>query len=181
MEDIEVKEELKETPEVETKPEEEKVEDFFNPFADLSSDEPGKEAPVEPDKSVDKVETAPVADTKAVEEIKQVKATVDASREVAKLVKDRPEFAEFAEDLIDITSKAMVRGHAKPLEFAVRNLKSPEFWIEYGKKMGAADAQDVLNTRVGGSGFSRSEGYAKDFSSMDTNSFEALVSKVKNQ
>lgn len=154
---------------------EENIEDYFNPFADVG--EETEEAPIK--KDVQEEEESPtVADTS--NELKEVKATIEAQREVAKLVRENPMYADFADEIAEITAKAIVRGHAKPVEFAIRNIRSPQEWIEIGRKSGIEDAGVALKSRVGGASLGRSEGTAPDFNNMSTGDFEKFVNSVKN-
>lgn len=179
----EVKEELIENTEevVEegsTQQEEENVEDYFNPFADIDEK---KEEVVEEKESDEKIEedikTEQKVDT-SNDEIKEVKATLQAQTQVAKLIKENPAYAEIAEELVTITAKATVKGHSNPLEFAIRNAKPVTYWVEYGKKLGA-DAVGVANSsRTGGSSLGKSETATPDFNTMDSKSFEKYVNTV---
>lgn len=155
---------------------EEKVEDYFNPFADVSENEEVEEVKEE---KVEEKE-APVVVDNTHNELQEVKATVQAQREVAKLVKENSMYADFADEIAEITAKAIVRGHKNPVEFAIRNIKSPQEWIEIGIKRGIEDAGIALKSKVGGSSMGRSEGTAPDFNSMSTGDFEKFVNSVKN-
>ena len=156
---------------------EENVEDYFNPFADVSENEEVEE--VEEEKVEEKKE-APVVIDNTHNELQEVKATVQAQREVAKLVKENSMYADYADEIAEITAKAIVRGHKNPVEFAIRNIKSPSEWIEIGRKSGIQDAGIALKSNVGGSSFSRSEATAPDFNTMSSNDFEKFVNSVKN-
>jgi len=156
---------------------EENVEDYFNPFADVSNREEVEEVKEDLKEEVRK-ETPAVADTS--NELKEVKATIEAQREVAKLVRENPMYADYADEIAEITAKAIVRGHAKPVEFAIRNIRSPQEWIEIGRKSGIEDAGVALKSRVGGASMGRGESTAPDFTSMDTKDFERFVNSVKN-
>lgn len=159
---------------------EENVEDYFNPFADVEEEE--EEAPERKEAEVEEEE---ISEKKKVEaetnnELKEVKAAIEAQREVAKLVKENPMYADYADEIAEITAKAIVRGHAKPVEFAIRNIKSPAEWIEIGRKSGIEDAGVALKSKVGGASLGRSESATLDFGSMSTADFEKFVNSVKN-
>jgi hypothetical protein len=160
---------------------EENVEDYFNPFADIKEEE---EAPVKKGSVDEEEEEAPVKRDPVVaetsNELKEVKASIEAQREVAKLVRDNPMYADYAEEIAEITAKAIVRGHKNPVEFAIRNIKSPQEWIEIGRKSGIEDAGVALKSKVGGASMGRGESTAPDFTSMDTKDFEKFVNSVKN-
>jgi len=157
---------------------EENVEDYFNPFADVSEDDKVVEKPTEKDEEVVEKKESVVVDNGS--EIKEVKATIEAQREVSKLVKENPMYADYADEIAEITAKAIVRGHSDPVEFAIRNIKSPSEWIEIGRRSGIEDAGVALKSRVGGASLSRSEGTSVDFGTMNTNDFEKFVNSVKN-
>lgn len=177
----EVKEKLTEqeveTPVVEDT--QDSVEDYFNPFADIKEkeEEVVEEVEVKEEAPVKKEQTV---DTGASDELKEVKASIQAQRDVAKLVKENPMYADYADQIAEIATKAIVRGHKNPVEFAIRNIKSPEEWIEIGRKSGIEDAGVALKSRVGGASLGRTEGNSLDFNSMSTNDFEKFVNNVKN-
>jgi len=160
---------------------EENVEDYFNPFADIKEDV--EEAPVKKG-SDDEEEEAPVKRDPVVaetsNELKEVKASIEAQREVTKLVRDNPMYADYAEEIAEITAKAIVRGHKNPVEFAIRNIRSPQEWIEIGRKSGIEDAGVALRSKVGGASMGRGESTAPDFNNMSTGDFEKFVNEVKN-
>ena len=158
---------------------EENVEDYFNPFADVK--EEVKEEVVEEVVEDEKKEEVkpPVVDRD--NELKEVKATIEAQRTVGKFIKENPMYADFSEEIAEMTAKAIVRKVANPVEFAIRNIRSPQEWIEIGRKSGIEDAGTALRSRVGGSSFARGEETVKDFGAMNTNDFEAFVNSIKNQ
>lgn len=157
---------------------EENVEDYFNPFADVSEDNK-KEEVIEKEEVVEKKEEAPVVD-KSHTELQEVKATVQAQKDVAKLVRENPIYADYADEIAEITAKAIVRGHKNPVEFAIRNIKSPQEWIAIGIKQGIDNAGIALKTKIGGASLGRSEVTAQDFGAMSTSDFEKFVNEVKN-
>ena len=181
MADIQEKEELTnqeaQAPEVEST--EENVEDYFNPFADVSEedkdieeeikkeDKTGKESPVELDANVKS-------------ELAEIKAVNNATREVSKFVKEHPEYMDMGDELVDLASKAMVRGHSKPVEFAIRNVKSPEYWIDYGRKLAREDIAEVSRNSIGGASMPKTDTKNTDFSGLPTSDFNELVRSVKN-
>jgi len=181
MADIQEKEELTnqeaQAPEIEST--EENVEDYFNPFADISDedkdieeeikkeDKTGKEAPVQLDDNVKG-------------EIAEIKAVNSATREVSKFVKEHPEFSDMGDELVDLASKAMVKGHSKPVEFAVRNVKSPSYWIDYGRKLAREDIAEVSRNSIGGASMPKTDSKNTDFSGLPTEDFNELVRNIKN-
>jgi len=184
MEDTE-KEELTNQEAVIQSPEEEtveeNVEDYFNPFADISDEDKKIEEDIKEEQKEDKKEekkTQPDVEEDVKVKLLEIEATNKATREVSKFVKDHPEFGDMSDDLVDLASKAMVRGHSKPIEFAVRNVKSPSYWIEYGKKMAKEDYQEVSQNRVGSSGLSKVEPKDIDFSKMSSEEFNEYTRKV---
>ena len=162
----------------------ENAEDYFNPFADVSDDSEEevreeKEAKEEKEEKVEKVEKEQKVD-KSLIELEEVKATVQAQKDVAKLIKENPMYADWADEIADIAAKAIVRGHKDPIEFAIRNIKSPAEWIEIGRKSGIEDAGVALKTKIGGSSLGRTEASSTDFNAMSTSDFEKFVNSVKN-
>ena len=163
---------------------EENVEDYFNPFADNSADDEKIEEEIKEDKKVEdkseKVEeTTSSIDSDVREELAQVKAERIASREVAKFVKENPQFSDMQDDIVDLASKAMVKGHSKPVEFAIRNVKSPSYWIDYGKKVASEDIASVSQNRVGGSSLSKgSNKGTPDFANMPKDEFDKFSRQV---
>ena len=158
--------------------EEENVEDYFNPFAEVKEEVVKEEVKEEVVDDKDKPQV-PVVDTS--NELKEVKATLEAQKTVAKFVKENPMYADYAEEISDMTAKAMVRNVPNPIEFAIRNIKSPSEWVEIGTKLGIDAAGTALRSKIGGSSFARGEEVQKDFGAMSTNDFEAFVNSVKNQ
>ena len=177
MADIQEKEELTQevqTPEVEST--QENVEDYFNPFADISEEDKQVEEEIKED--VSKKET-PQVDVDVRSELAEVKAERQASKEVSSFIKEHPEFEELSDDLVELASKAVVKGHSKPLEFAVRNVKSPSYWIDYGKKVAREDLASVSQNRVGGSSLPKNSGKGTpDFSSMSSEEFNEYTRSV---
>ncbi len=176
MADIQEKEELTQevqNPEVEST--EENVEDYFNPFADISDEDKQVEEEIKED--VSKAETE--VDDNVKSELAEIKAVNSATREVSKFVKEHPEFADMGDELVDLASKAMVKGHSKPVEFAVRNVKSPSYWIDYGKRMAKEDLAEVSQNRVGGASMPKTEGKGSpDFSNMSSEEFNEYTRSV---
>lgn len=177
MADIQEKEELTQevqTPEVEST--QENVEDYFNPFADISEEDKQVEDEIKED--VSKKET-PQVDVDVRSELAEVKAERQASKEVGAFIKEHPEFEELSNDLVELASKAVVKGHSKPLEFAVRNVKSPSYWIDYGKKVAREDLASVSQNRVGGSSLPKNDSKGTpDFSSMSSDEFNEYTKSV---
>jgi hypothetical protein len=185
MADIEEKEELtnQEVSSPDKASTEEKVEEYFNPFADISDEDQEIEKEIKEEKVEEKAEPvkADTDDTVIKGQLAEIKAQTQASREVGKFLKDNPEFADMGDDLIDLASKASVRGHSKPLEFALRNVKHPSYWIEYGKKLGRNDFHEVSQNRVGGASLSKTEGKGTpDFDKMTPQEFNEYARSVKN-
>lgn len=176
MADIQEKEELTQeavAPVVDAT--EENVEDYFNPFADISEEDKQVEEEIKED--VSKKETQVDVDVKA--ELVEVKAERQASKEVSSFIKEHPEFEELSDDLVELASKAVVKGHSKPLEFAVRNVKSPSYWIDYGKRVAREDLASVSQNRVGGSSLPKNSGKGTpDFSSMSSEEFNEYTRSV---
>ena len=105
-----------------------------------------------------------------------------ATREVAKYIKDKPEFADFSDELIDLAGKAMAKGHSKPLEFAVRNVKSPDYWLELGRKQAQEALSSADQTRIGGGSASKGAGNSTpDYGSMPTDDFMKTVAQVEGR
>ena len=177
MADIQEKEELTQeavAPVVDAT--EENVEDYFNPFADISEEDKQVEEEIKED--VSKKET-PQVDVDVRSELAEVKAERQASKEVSSFIKEHPEFEELSNDLVELASKAVVKGHSKPLEFAVRNVKSPSYWIDYGKRVAREDLASVSQNRVGGSSLSKgSDKGTPDFSSMSSEEFNEYTRSV---
>jgi len=182
MADIQEKEELTDqeeikAPETDSKGEE-SVEDYFNPFAEAPE-------PTEEDKEIEE----DIKEEKKVEEVSpdvkselaEIKALNTATREVGKFVKEHPEFGDMSDDLIDLASKAGARGHSKPVEFAVRNVKSPSYWIDYGKNMAKQDIGEVAQNRVGGASMpKRDGGGTPDFKSMSIAEFNEYSRSISS-
>lgn len=177
MADIQEKEELTQeavAPVVDAT--EENVEDYFNPFADISDEDKQVEEEIKED--VSKKET-PQVDVDVRSELAEVKAERQASKEVSSFIKEHPEFEELSNDLVELASKAVVKGHSKPLEFAVRNVKSPSYWIDYGKKVAREDLASVSQNRVGGSSLPKNDSKGTpDFSSMSSDEFNEYTKSV---
>jgi len=180
MADIQEKEELtnqevagSQSPEVEST--QENVEDYFNPFADVSEEDKQIEEDIKEDKTEEK--TVEVDDN-VKGELAEIKAQNLATRDVSKFVKEHPEFGEMSDELVDLASKAMVKGHSKPIEFAVRNVKSPSYWIDYGRKMAKEDYHEVSQNRVGGASMPKTEAKEMDFSNMSSEEFNEYTRRV---
>ena len=177
MADIQEKEELTQeavAPVVDAT--EENVEDYFNPFADISDEDKQVEDEIKED--ISKKET-PQVDVDVRSELAEVKAERQASKEVGAFIKEHPEFEELSNDLVELASKAVVKGHSKPLEFAVRNVKSPSYWIDYGKRVAREDLASVSQNRVGGCSLSKgSDKGTPDFSSMSSDEFNEYTKSV---
>ena len=156
--------------------EEQNADDYFNPFPD-KKDEVVEEK-VEKKEQAEEVDQEPVKEDSGIELVYQ--ADKQASREVREYVKQNPLFADYADELADIASKAIQKGHSKPVEFAIRNLKSPQEWIELGKKSGESSAVNVLRTKVGGSSVSSGDKGIPDYKNMKSSDFNSFVNKVKN-
>ena len=158
-----------------TEQEEENTDDYFNPFPDKKDEVIEEKVEKKED---EEVETEPIKEDSGIE--LEYQADKQASREVREYVKENPLFADYADELAEIASKAIQRGHSKPVEFAIRNLKSPQEWIELGKKSGESSAVNVLKTRVGGSSVSSGDKGTPDYNNMKSADFNKLVNKVKN-
>lgn len=192
MADIQEKEELNTQEQVASEnnapeQEQENVEDYFNPFADISKEDKKIEEEIEEeegedeDKEKENKPTSSPVEEDVKNELAEVRAERKASKEVNSFVKEHPEFSDMTDELIDLASKATVRGHSKPLEFAIRNVKSPTYWIEQGKKMAREDLSEVSRNKVGGSSLSKGENKgATDYMNVNKDDFETLVRSVKN-
>lgn len=181
MADIQEKEELTQevvAPVVDAT--EENVEDYFNPFADISDEDKQVEKEIKQE-TADSKEVKTEVDVDVRSELAEVKAERQASREVSTFIKEHPEFEDMTDELVDLASKAVVKGHSKPLEFAVRNVKSPSYWIDYGKKLGREDMASVSQNRVGGSSLPKNSGKGTpDYMNMSKEEFEELTRSVTN-
>lgn len=163
--------------------EEENVDDYFNPFVDIKDDEEVVEDGAddkEDDVEEGKEKVVPEVDRETKQQLTEVQATLQAQKDVSKFIREKPEYAEFAEELMETTAKAIAKGYSKPVEFALRNIKSPDFWMDWARKEALADAENVLKSRVGGSSRSKSGGGDVDVSAMNSKDFEAYVNKIKN-
>jgi len=157
--------------------EDEDGDDYFNPFAEPKEEDVKEDKEIE-EKQEAKKEKSPVVKKPDIEV--EYKADKQASRDVREFVKENPMFEDYANELADIASQAIQRGHSKPVEFAIRNLKSPTEWIEIGKRSGEKSATDVLRTNVGGRSLSKGEAGSPDYKGMSSEDFNKLVSNVKN-
>ncbi len=108
----------------------------------------------------------------------QYNADKTASRDVSKYVEEHPEFGEFKDGLVDLASKAIVAGHSKPLEFAIRNIKPPEFWAEFGRKQAQKAIGNAMQTRIGGTSNGNRGGGQVDYSAMSEKDFDNEMEKV---
>jgi len=163
--------------EVEEKEEDQEEEDLFNPFADLKEDEVEEK----PEEKKEEEEEKPEVKTDD-NFSKQYQADKQAGKEVKAFIEKNPMYKEFQDDITEIASKAILSGHSKPVEFAVRNVKPVGFWVEYGMKIGSRDAGNALKTVTLGSSKSKTDGGEPDFSTtgMKSSDFESYVNKVKN-
>ena len=181
MADIQEKEELTnqeaQAPEIEST--EENVEDYFNPFADISEEDKDIEEEIKKEGRAGKEPTVQLDDN-VKSELAEIKAVNSATREVSKFVKEHPEYMDMGDELVDLASKAMVRGHSKPVEFAIRNVKSPEYWIDYGRKLAREDIAEVSRNSIGGASMPKTDSKNTDFSGLPTTDFNELVRSVKN-
>lgn len=179
MADIQEKEELTnqeaQAPEIEST--EENVEDYFNPFAEVSKEDKDIEEEI---KAEEPKKEARELDDNVKGELAEIKAVNNATREVSKFVKEHPEYSDMGDELVDLASKAMVRGHSKPVEFAIRNVKSPEYWIDYGRKLAREDIAEVSRNSIGGASMPKTDTKNTDFSGLPTTDFNELVRNVKN-
>ena len=162
----------------------EDADDYFNPFGkNEEKEEEGGEKEEEGDNKKEKEEEA-VPDpliSKNAQELKEVKATVQAQGEVAKLLKDNPEYADLSDDLVRIASQAIVQGHVKPIEFAIRNVRSPSYWEKKGRESGIESARQVIGSRIGGTSGTPTSGKDTDYDGMSSDDFNSLVNKTINQ
>lgn len=163
---------------------EENVDDYFNPFADVTEEDKQIEKDIKDESDAEDEDEVEEKESKPVEvdvrnELAEVKAERQASKEVSSFVKEHPEFEEMSDELIDLASKATVRGHSKPLEFALRNIKSPTYWIDYGKKVAREDLASVAQNRVGGASMPKGgKGGTPDFNSMSSEEFNDYYRQV---
>lgn len=167
---------------VEDKKQEDKVEDLFDPFATKKVEdkqEDKKEDKVE-DKQEDKkgdtiTEDKKVLNTKSSDIPFEVQYSADkqAKTDVRTFLNDHPEFEEIKDDLEDLTSKAIARGHSNPIEFAKRNAKPVEYWMEKARKQAQVDIGNAQQTRIGAGGNSnqRNGGALPDFANMSNEEF----------
>lgn len=179
MEEV-LKEGIAEEVVADTTVEKEEVEDYFNPFADIVEEK--EEEVVEEKKEVDEkvVEKKEVVVNKTDDISIQYNADKQARTDVRKLVEGNPMFAEYADNIEELTSKAIVRGIKNPVEFAVRNLKSPKEWIDIGIKMATKDVGDAMRTKIGGASSSKSEAGEVDVWAKSTEDFNKMVNQVKS-
>jgi hypothetical protein len=172
------KEKLTDAP-VEETPVEENLEDYFNPFAEETEED--KEVKKEIDNEEGKKEE-PVKNNELESKVIEIESMTKATREVAKYIIDKPEFVGFSDELIDLAGKAMAKGHSKPLEFAVRNVKSPDYWLELGRKQAQEALSSADQTRIGGSSAGKGAGgNTKDYSGMATEDFLKEVAQVEGR
>jgi hypothetical protein len=158
---------------------EEDAEEYFNPFAEKKDDviKSDDEEEEQESKGIEKKEVAN-EDRQENYADSEARAKLDAIDLVDEYIEQNPDFSDLKKTLREYTSKAILQGHAKPLEFALRNAKSPEYWINLGKKMGVEGAQQALGTRMGGRSGGAGSSQKADFDSMPSNEFNDYVNKV---
>lgn len=150
--------------------EEENPDEFFSPFGKEKEEEEGKEKKEEEEKKV--------APEIASNEDSEARAGLKAIDLVDEYLEEHEEFKDLKKTLREYTSKAVLKGIADPLEFALRNAQTPEYWINYGKKLGVKDAQVALNTRYGGSSARGSGDKTPDYENMSREDFMKDVNDV---
>ncbi len=167
---------------IDNQQEEENNEDYFNPFADTSDEDKAEDKKVEKEIEEDekKEEVEPVkVDSNLEGKVAEIEASTMAARDVTKLVNSKPEFAGMSDELIDLYAKAKVKGHSKPLEFAVRNVKSPDYWMELGKQQNSEATNQANQTRIGGGTAPKASSNQPDYTNMPTDDFMQTVRKIE--
>lgn len=174
-------------------------EDLFDPFATIKKNNEDKEKE-NVDKGKDEEDKSKVNDEGEDKEGKdkinkeddkvnksdgntdwktQYDADKAAKRDVSKYVEDHPEFKEFAGELEELASKAIVVGHSKPLEFALRNVRPASYWIEFGRKQNQKAIGNAMQTRIGGtSGANRNGSAMPDYENMSFDDFNKELNKL---
>lgn len=157
--------------------EEQESEDLFDPFADIDDD---NEQEVEEQKEDQEEEKKVKKETQEPVEDKKARAKIDAYEAVDDYIEDNPEFEDIKKELRDYTAKAIERGHSDPVEFAVRNAKSPKFWMKVGEARARQALESAKSTTLRGSSASANANRGtQDFSNMASDDFNALVNQVK--
>ena len=151
---------------------------LFNPFVEPKGDEEEDEDDGGDDEDDDKGDDPKVIIENGI--AKEYQADKQAIKEVREYVKKNPMFKEYTDELAEIASKAIQGGHKNPVEFAKRNLKSPEEWVEIGQKSGIKDAGNVLRSNVGGTSLGKKNSEPADYGKMSVKDFETVVSLAKD-
>lgn len=153
--------------------EEEDVNEYFDPFGKkIEAKKPEKE---EEDKEEGKKETEVVMTNNKDSE---ARAKLEAIDIVDEYIDKHPEFKDLKKTLREFSAKAILQGMSKPLEFAIRNVQTPEYWVNYGKKLGVEDAKGALNTRLGGIGTRKGSEGSPDYGKMSSEDFMKEVNEV---
>lgn len=153
--------------------EEEDADEYFDPFGKKTeTKKPEKE---EEDKKEDKKETEVVTTNN---EDSEARAKLEAIDLVDEYIDKHPEFKDLKKTLREFSAKAILQGMSKPLEFAIRNVQTPEYWVNYGKKLGVEDAKGALNTRLGGIGTRKGSEGSPDYGKMSSEDFMKEVNEV---
>jgi hypothetical protein len=157
---------------------EDEGEDLFNPFADVDDEEEVVEEQEEEDDDTKKEDikeekSEPVEDKKA-------RARLDAIEAVDEYLEENPDYDLVKKELREYTAKAIERGHKNPVEFALRNAKSPSYWMKLGEQRAREAIESGKSTTLRGSSASAGAGNkSQDFASMPKSDFNAMVEQVK--
>jgi len=149
--------------------------DYFNPFADKEVEEQEEEVKEEKKEKEEEEES----ESEVVED-KKARARLDAIEAVDDYLEENPDYQDIKKELREYTAKAIERGHSNPVEFALRNAKSPKFWMKLGEQRAREALENAKSSTLRGSSASSGVGKgSQDFSSMPKSDFNAMVEKIK--
>ncbi|OQB05256.1 MAG: hypothetical protein BWY21_02038 [Parcubacteria group bacterium ADurb.Bin216] len=162
-------------------------EDYFNPFADVKEEDEEEEQEDEKNEEEEGEEedkkTKKVVKGKVKQESQEdleARARLDAIDIVDEFVENNEQYADLKKELRELTAKAIQKGYSNPIEFARRNVKSPDYWIKLGEQRAKEAIENARASTIRFTSASAGVGSEVDYEDMDKKEFEQLVEKVKS-
>ncbi len=162
---------------------EDEEEDYFNPFADVKEEDEEEEQEDEKNEEENKNKTKEVVKEKVKQESQEdleARARLDAIDMVDEFVENNEQYADLKKELRELTAKAIQKGYSNPIEFARRNVKSPDYWIKLGEQRAKEAIENARASTIRFTSASAGVGSEVDYEDMDKKEFEQLVEKVKS-
>ena len=157
-------------------------EDYFNPFADVKGEEEEEQEDEEDEEEDKKTEKAVKEKVKQEsQEDLEARARLDAIDMVDEFIEGNEQYADLKKELRELTAKAIQKGYSNPIEFARRNVKSPDYWIKLGEQRAKEAIENARASTMRFTSASAGVGDDKaDYENMSKKEFEQLVEKVKS-